>query len=123
MLAGGEARGGLDVIREAVNTKDYGVRRFCGAEPRASRHTTLAKRARQAQNAGQNADAVLLLRRKLGKKTVLRPGFGSAVVADHRRKQDPIFAAPCAAKRQTNSRSERVVFRLLPALHGDIDKH
>src|SRR6266851_4179596 len=116
MLAGGKARGGLDVIREAVNTKDYGVRRFCGAEPRASRHTTLAKRARQAQNAGQNADAVLLLRRKLGKKTVLRPGFGSAVVADHMSKQFPIFVAPSGGNRETKKKFARGFLRRLAGL-------
>src|SRR5260370_41730406 len=94
MLACSEARGGLDVIGQAGNTKNDSVRGFFGAEPCAGGHTGLAKRARQTQEASQGADAVLPFRRKPGKRTILRARFGSARVTGRKREQFPIFVAP-----------------------------
>src|SRR2546430_5511470 len=94
MLACSKASGSLDIIREARNAKDNGIRGFFGAEPGAAGHTALAKRARQPQNAGQGADVILLFRRKLGKRTVLRPRFGTAMVTDRKSEEFPIFVAP-----------------------------
>ena len=62
MLACGKARSGLDIIGQSGNTQNDGVGGFFAAEPGAARHTALAERARQAQNASHGADAVLLLR-------------------------------------------------------------
>src|SRR5712692_5676125 len=101
MLACSEARGGLDVIGQAGNTKNDGVRGFFGAEPCAGGHTTLAKRARQTQDASQGADAVLPFRRKPGKRTILRARFGSAMVTDRKSEQFPIFVAPPGRNGQT----------------------
>ncbi len=61
MLTGGKARGGLDIIGEARNTKNDGVRGLLCAKPCATGHTTFAKHARQPQNAGQSTDAILLV--------------------------------------------------------------
>src|SRR6266849_1123925 len=107
MLSGSKTRGGLDIIGEAGNTQNDSLRGFFGAEPGAAGHTALAKRARQAQNAGQVADTVLLLRRKPGKRTVLGAGLGGAMVADRESEQLPIFVAPSGRNGETKKEFAR----------------
>src|SRR5260370_137908 len=107
MLTCGKARGGLYIIAQAGNTQYDSICRFFSAETRAARDTALAKRARQTQDAGQGADAALLLRRKLGKRTDLRAGFGAAMVTDRKSEQLPIFAAPTRRNGQTKKEFAR----------------
>src|SRR5260370_39379417 len=117
MLACSEARGGLDVIGQAGNTKNDSVRGFFGAERGAGGQTAVAKRARQTQEASQGADAVLPFRRKPGKRTILRARFGSAMVTDRKSEQFPIFVAPPGRNGQTKKELASRFLRRLAGLH------
>src|SRR5258708_21016068 len=116
MLACGKARGGLDIIGQSGNTQNDGVRGFFGAEPGAACHTALAKRARQSQNASEGANAVLLLRRKLGKGTVLRSGFAATMVTDRKTEELPIFVPPSRRNGKTKKQFGRGSSRRLPRI-------
>src|SRR6266702_4760508 len=91
VLAGGKARGRLNVIRQSRGAKNDGIGGFLRANPGTAFHPALAKRARQAQYARQGADVILLLQRKLRERTALCAGFGPAMVANGKSQKLPFL--------------------------------
>src|SRR5437879_5534002 len=107
MLAGREPRGGIDIVREARDAQNDGVRGLLCTKPCTTDNAAFAKRSCQPQNAGQSADAVLLIGRNPGKRAVLGIGFGAAMVAHSKREELPLFVAPPGRNGETEEKLAR----------------